>query len=605
MSTSVEISTSDPTRIVVSTPFVMKEHVKSIPGVKWNNINREWTVPLSWTVCLALRDEYKDLVIQPNLRNWALSVQAKKLWLRSSRLNISLNSDDVRLNELVSSEEFSWLYPHQQVDALSIYTAGGSYLLMNDLGLGKSASALSGVRLLDIAHENGTMASPFPMLIIAPKSMLRTWEREIRRAFPKAWGEESRTISIIDGTPAKVRDALEPGFDFYIGGWEMIRKYSRIAPYGSTPIPDGANVDKELNALGIATVLGDEIHRVTDPTSQRSRAFKYLSHRASYRLGLTGTPIQEGAVDLWHILNCLFPHEYSSKTSYISRYLLEEWGEWGERIIGGINPTREDEFRKNFETVTRRMTSDILPNLPPSIESIRWVTLPAKHRKAYNSMRSTLVAEIDGGILTAQNQLVKAGRLVQLANSYGELIVAEDGTEKFIMTDASPKLDAFMEDVTNGDYDGHQVVVFSESKQLLYLLRDRLDAKAGECYVEITGDVTGEARQEAMDAFQAGQKQFCLLTRAGGEGITLTAADTMVRLARSWSYRVDTQVAGRVRRIGSEKHEAIRYIDYIVENTIDEQIVIRLNNKGESAEEVLQDEELRAMLQSDDASAKT
>ena len=601
MPTSVEIHPTDPTRILVKAPFVLNDSIKAIPGWKWSNPSREWTVPLSWTVTLALREEFPNLEIGPNLLDWAKSIGPSKRWLRGSRLNVEPSPEDASLNQMVETDEFKWLYPHQKSDALSIYMAGGSYLLMNDLGLGKSVSALAGLRLLDIASKESGWADPFPVLIVAPKSMIRTWEREIRRAFPDAWGEDQRTISVVDGTSTRVRKALEPGFDFYIIGWELIRSYSRQGAYGSTPIPAGANVDKELNALGISTILGDEIHRITDPTSQRSRAFKYLAHRTNYRLGLTGTLIQEGAVDAWHILHCLFPHEYMSKTSYIERYLLSGWGEWGERVIGGLNPVTEDEFRKNFEAVTRRMTSDIMPNLPPPVPSVRWVTLPPKHRKAYESMRKNLIAEIDGGTLTAQNQLVKAGRLVQLANSYGELVVGPeldaDGrpVEKFQMTDVSPKLDAFMEDVTKGDFEGHQAVVYSDSKQLLNFLQGRFE-KTGQSFCSITGDVTGEARQEAMDAFQAGDRQFCLLTRAGGEGITLTAANTMVRLLRSWSYRVDTQVAGRVLRIGSEIHEFIRYIDYLVERTIDEEIVVRLNTKGIAAEEVLHDGELREML---------
>jgi SNF2 family DNA or RNA helicase len=599
MPTYAEISTNDPSRIVVDVPYVLKDHVKEIPGYKWDPPAdpRKWTIPLSWTACLALKDELPNLTMGPNLTEWVRQTGTVKRWLRKSRYNIDLNPDDGPINEILAGDEFKWLFPHQRADALAIYRSGGSYLLLNDVGTGKTPAALAGHRLQDIAARDYGTTSPYPVLIVAPKSMLRTWEREIRRAFPDAWGEGQRSVSIVDGTPTVVRKALEPGFDYYIIGWELLRRYSRIAAYGSTPIPEGANVDKELNALGISTVIGDEIHRITDPTSQRSRAFKYLAHRANYRVGLTGTLIQEGAIDPWHILHCIFPHEYATKTSYISRYLLEEWGEWGERIIGGLNPSREEEFRKNFEAVTRRMTRAIIPNLPSAIESIRWVTLPAKHRKAYNQMKNNLIAEIEGGTLTAANQLVKAGRLVQLANSYGELVINEDGTERFVMTDESPKLDALMEDIDNGDFAGHQVIIYSESKQLLRFLAARLDKKHGDCYVQITGDVTGEARQAAMDAFQAGQKQYCLLTSAGGEGITLTAADTMVRLVRPWSYRTDTQVAARNLRIGSEIHETINYIDYLVEDTIDEEKVVRLNTKGEAAEEVLRDGELLAMLQ--------
>lgn len=594
-----EISTNDPTRIVVDVPYVLKDALKEVPGWKWDSDDdpRKWTVPRSWTACLALKDEFPQLDIGPSLREWAVATGKTKRWLRLNRLNIDLNPDDEALNQLVARDEFKWLYPHQRVDALAIHQSGGSYLLMNDVGTGKTASALTALRLREIYDEEDGPEGPFPALIVAPKSMLRTWEREIRKAFPEAWGPDQRSVSIVDGTPATVRKALEPGFDFYIIGWELLRRYSRIAAYGSTPIPAGANVEKELNALGISTIVGDEIHRITDPTSQRSRAFKYLAHHANYRIGLTGTPIQEGAIDPWHLLHCIFPAEYPTKTSYVSRYLIEEFGEWGERIIGGINPTREEEFRKNFEAVTRRMTTDIIPGLPPVIPSTRWVVLPPKHRKAYNQMKNNLIAEIEGGTLTAANQLVKAGRLVQLANSYGSLTVdPETGAERFTMTDESPKLDAFMDDIENGDYDGHQVVVYSESKQLLRFLAGRMDKRFHDAYVSITGDVTGDDRQRAMDIFQAGGAQFCLLTKAGGEGITLTAADTLVRLVRPWSYRTDVQVAARVRRIGSQIHEVINHIDYLVEDTIDVEIVLRLYTKGIAAEDVLRDGELLEML---------
>lgn len=597
MPTSAEISLTEPNRIVVNTPFVMKEHVKAVPGAKWNNFAREWTVPLSWTACLALKDEYPDLELGENLMEWAQRMGRTKRWLRSSRMNTELNPEDVSVNALIADPEFDWLYPHQKVDALSIYVNGGSYLLLNDVGTGKTPAALAGLRLLDRANEKHGSTSPFPVLIVAPKSMLRTWEREIYK-FP-AWA--GRTVSIVDGTPTKVKKALEPGFDFYIIGWELLRRYSRIAAYGSTPIPAGANVDKELNALGISTMIADECHRATDPTSQRSRAFKYLMHRANYRISLTGTLVQEGAVDPWHILHCTFPHEYAGKTVYIERYLLESWGEWGERIINGFNPAREEEWRKNFEANTRRMTRAIIPNLPDVVESTRWVTLPPKHRKAYDSMKKSLVAEIEGGTLTAANQLVKASRLVQLANSYGEVVIEQDkdgnDVDRFLMTDESPKLDALMEDIANGDYEGHQVVIYSDSKQLLTFLEARLE-KAGASFTKITGDVTGEDRQHAMDEFQAGEKQFCLLTDAGGEGITLTAADVMIRLIRSWSFRKDHQVAARILRIGSEIHDVVTYVDYLVEDTIDEEKVVRLNTKGEAAEEVLHDNELLLMLRS-------
>ena len=89
---------------------------------------------------------------------------------------------------------------------------------------------------------------------------------------------------------------------------------------------------------------------------------------------------------------------------------------------------------------------------------------------------------------------------------------------------------------------------------------------------------------------------FILLTKAGGEGITLTAASVMVRLARPWSKIDYDQAEDRVHRIGSEKHDSILYIDYMTEDTIEEGQIARLNSKTARAQEVLQDAELLAML---------
>src|SRR5690606_3275477 len=175
-----------------------------------------------------------------------------------------------------------------------------------------------------------------------------------------------------------------------------------------------------------------------------------------------------------------------------------------------------------------------------------------------------MVAELETTTMSAENALTKAGRLVQLANASGDL--DDDGV--FHMKAPSPKVDAFIDDVISGDYDGQQVVVFSASKQLIRVLAEEMTKKKLG-FVTISGDVTGDDRQAAMDAFQAGKVQFCLLTQAGGEGITLTAASTMVRLMRHWSLTIHKQVEDRVHRIGSERHESVTYVDYVTDDTIE------------------------------------
>ena len=588
----VDLSPYHPDRIAVWSDYRLKDSVKAVPGAKWDGDNRVWTVPLTWPACLALRAELgRSLVIEPSLAEWAKDERTVKSELLRLR---DLLVEGVELD--TADPAFEGLYPHQTTGAASIQLAR-SFGLFDDMGAGKGRTVLAGLRLAfdDEADE------VFPMLIVAPKSMLVTWARdEIPRFFPAA------KINIVAGTPTKVATAMEPGADIYITTYDTVRRYSRHAPWPTLSLTDEEKKDKALNAIGFKTVIADEAQRIKNPESKQTRALWWLSKEANFRLALTGTPIQENAMDLWSILHYLRPDEYPTKSSYVERFLDVTFNVWGGRDVKGLNPVTEAEFRANAEALFRRAPKAVvLPHLPPKVFETRWVELPPKMRKAYDSMAAVLVAELESGDhLVAKSNMEKANRLVQLANASGSVEEAEvksaDGTTMikstlFHMGLPSPKIEAFLEDIDGGDYDGQQVVVFSDSRQLIELLSAEMTRKK-ILHAKITGSVTGDDRQMAMDLFQAKEVPFILITRAGGEGITLTAASTMVRLVRAWSYIVHTQSEDRVHRIGSEAHDSITYVDYMTEDTIEEGQLARLHGKKEAATEVLRDDELLDLL---------
>lgn len=562
-------------KIIITSDYRCKDAIKSIPGARWDTRLRKWSVPVSWTSCLALREEFGEgLRIGSDLNTWAAGVAGDKAKLSELRMTME-DPDLASLGE--GLPKFDVLYPYQKVDALAISIAH-KYLLMNGTGTGKTYSALAGLSLIG---DNA-----FPAIIVAPKSMLVTWQRAFEEFFPE------RECRVVSGTPTVCKKALEPGADAYVVSWDSLRKYSRVSGYGSIKLSEDDKRDKELQALGLQTFVGDEAHRVKSATAQRTRAAWAVAHGCQYRIGLTGSPIQDTPEDLYGLFHLLYPEDYPSKTGFMERFVQYEWNIWGGRDVIGIKPDRKDEFERNFNACTRRVTKDMaLDFLPPKIYETRWVTLPPKHRKAYDSMEKTLIAELESSVVVADNQLVRAGRLTQLANAYGDL----DSEGVFRMSDDSPKVDAFIEDIKDGDYDGEQVVIFTDSRELAGVL-ERAFTKRKIEFVSITGDVVGDDRQAAMDAFQAGKVDFIILTRAGGEGITLTAGSTMVRLMRSWSYIVHLQVEDRVHRIGSEKHDRIRYVDYITEDTVELGQMTRLNAKEARAQEVLRDQELLDLL---------
>jgi len=581
--TLAEISATNPSRIEVGVDYRLKDLVKAVPGARWNAAERTWTVPLSWPACLALRAEFgADLQIGPDLKDWATNTARSKkalLALRGTAL-----TEEATLDELPGC---AGLYRYQVNGAKAIFH-GHSYLVMDETGTGKSRTALAGVSLLGCEYD------VFPLLIVAPKSMLVTWSRETERFFP------GKDIRVVAGTPKTKEKLLAPGGDVYIMTYDGLRKYSRISPFGSVVLKEDERVDKELQAIAPATIIADEVHRAKSPKAAQTRALWSVGRKATFRIGLTGTPMQDTPVDLWSILHFIAPTEYPSKSAYVDRYVEHGFNPWGGMEVKGLLPTTRDEFFANFDARSRRITKDMaLPFLPPKVFEIRWVELPPKLRKAYQSMADTLMAELDGGTVAAQSVLERAGRLCQLASASGEMVTQPDGSTTYRMAAPSPKIDAFMEDVKAGDFDGQSVVVFSDSRQLIDLLGEALD-KAKLQYVRVTGAETGEERQAAMDAFQDGAVQFILLTRAGGEGITLTKASVMVRLVRSWSLTVHRQVEDRVHRIGSEQHDSILIVDYISENTVEEGQLVRLNAKEARAQDVLRDKELLALMRGDD-----
>ena len=241
----------------------------------------------------------------------------------------------------------------------------------------------------------------------------------------------------------------------------------------------------------------------------------------------------------------------------------------------------------------------MLPFLPPLLRERRDVEMSPKQKRAYTQLAEKMIAELESGeMLVATNTLTQSLRLLQLASSYGELDVVEtigdDGwpvqKERMILANPSSKVDAFMDDLD--DYEGRSVLVFTVSSQLLHLLSEAL-TKKGIAHGKIVGGQSMAERQMSIDDFQAGKTKFILATvGAGGTGITLTAANTVVYLQRSWSLIDMEQSRARAYRIGSEVHESILQIDYVTPNTMEEAVIAALEGKSAGLEDLVRDRDL-------------
>lgn len=549
--------------------------IREVPGSKYSgDPARVWTVPLSWGTCLTLRGVFgQSLEVGATLARWAQQEKQRRIdpcmWLRTQT---EIPDEWSKPIAQLESELERPLFPHQRADAVWLYVAEQG-LLGSDMGTGKSTSAIMGIAALDA----------YPMLIVTPAAVRKAWANEFAKVAPE------RTVSIVKGSAAQRRKALEPGFDTYIVNWEALRLHSRLAPFGSIALSDEEKIPKELQALNLRSVVADEAHRAKDAKSKQTRALWAVGHDPSveYRFALTGTPISESPLDLWAVLHFLDPLQWPRKTQYVDRYCVKETNRWGGLDVLGLRPEHKAEFFAIFDPRFRRMPKEVvLPFLPEKVYMTRTIELPPKIRKAYDQMKKTMLAETAGGsVVVATNPMHQALRLMQYANATAEL----DDEGHVRLSEPSPKLDDFMlflEDLPEDE----PVVACAASSQLIDMLCARLE-KAGISYGKITGDVSDNDRDSYIEQFQNGKLRVMAMTiSAGGTGITLTRSHILCRLQRSWRQLENLQVEDRVHRIGSEIHDSVLIVDFVAENTVEGGQLVSLKAKNDRLEEILRDE---------------
>jgi len=582
----------DGDHIGVLASYTDKERIVQVPGARWNREAKVWRVPLTWAACLQLRGLFgSELNVYTELGDWAWEEYTHRIapameWREALELFASGSVGTARQVldwlEKIEGDSDLQLKAFQQVD-VNFLVICGQAILAQTPGCGKSAVA---IRTLQVLHAMGL--EPYPALIICPNSLKHTvWARELER-----WAPEL-SVSVVDGGAVTRRKQIAERADVTVINYESMRLHTHIAGYGTIKLKDSEKVPKELNELWLRTVIVDEAHKLRHPDTVQTRAAWALLHDAEFRYLLTGTPINNHVGDLWALLHGILPDWFPAKTKYLERYVEIGYNWFGGMDVLGLKPEHSAEFRNVTEPLMRRLPKAVvLPQLPPKLPvQYRETPMSPKQAKVYRQMQDNLIAWLDvDALVTAPTALAKMIRLLQFASAYAE--VDERGDVK--LTNPSSKVDDLMELL---DEMGEEpLVVAAVSRQLIELAAARLQ-EAGISYGMVTGAQSVPARAVAVNEFQEGTTRVILLTLgAGAEGITLTRADTMCFMQRSFSPLENSQCEDRIHRIGAEGHEHITIIEQITPGTVEEARRDLLEAKGVRIEEVLQDKEMLRRL---------
>jgi len=430
-------------------------------------------------------------------------------------------------------EGVDWFY------FLRKYRFGG--ILADDMGLGKTLQALSLVAMNPVKNR--------PSIVICPKTLLFNWEDEVTKFFPKM------KKLVISGSPAERQALLKQAkkFDLIITSYPSVKR-------------DEAQYDK----LKFNYCLIDEAQYIKNYRTQNAKSVKCI--HADYRLALTGTPLENSVSEIWSLFDFVMPGFLGTSRTFGERF---------ERPImkNGDHDALETLRKKTACFMLRRTKEHVLKELPSKIQQVSHCRLGDDQNILYQEILKNVKKDISDAVETrgfAKSQIhILAGltKLRQVCN-HPVLLLKDKKHEKY----SSAKLDLFLELVDEIVSSGRKVLVFSQFTRMLDILEKELDKK-GIRHLYLSGKTKN--RKELVNEFNgdAGIPVFLISLKAGGTGLNLVSADTVIIFDPWWNPSVENQAIDRAHRIGQKK--TVNVYRLIVKGTIEEKIV-RLQAKKRS-----------------------
>lgn len=427
---------------------------------------------------------------------------------------------------------------------------GQGGLLADEMGLGKTVQTLALIEAL-----------PGTTLVICPSSLVWNWKLEAAHFLPDL------PVLSLDGPDREKRFAEVSAYRLVITSYALLRR----------------DIERYKGVTFTAVVL-DEAQHIKNPDSQNARAACALA--ANSRFILTGTPVENSLRDLWSLFEFLLPGYLGSRKDFKDRY--ETPLSNGER-----GPVWNRLSRRLQPYLMRRRKQEILSELPDKIEQVIEVELSPEQKSAYTQLQLAARAQVD----QLRDQASGAARmrvltaLLRLRQACCDLRLL--GKESA----SSSKLNALLELVQEAIDGGHRALVFSQFTAMLDIIEVALqDADISFCRL----DGSTKNRQEVVERFQHDERipVFLISLKAGGVGLNLTAADTVIHYDPWWNPAVEAQATDRTHRIGQKR--VVTSIKLIARDTVEERVLRMQEKKRELLEGTVDAEAALERLSTED-----
>ncbi|MDQ7084759.1 MAG: DEAD/DEAH box helicase [Sulfurovum sp.] len=417
-------------------------------------------------------------------------------------------------------------------------------ILADDMGLGKTVQTLA---FLQVLKERGDLNKP--TLIIMPTSLIGNWKNEIQNFTPNL------SFLVLYGIDRAEKFADIHSYDIILTTYALAQR-------------DEAKYQKEK----FYYIILDEAQKIKNPKTKLAIAIK--TFKSEYKLALSGTPIENHLGELWSIFDFLMSGFLDNLKTFKSFFQTP--------IEKEADITRRTLLNKKIAPfILRRTKDEVVHELPPKTEIIKKATFSTKQAKLYENIRVTMESKVREAIKgkgLSRSHITILDALLKLRQvcCHPQLLKLDSAKK----VKESAKLDMFLELIDTLVAEGKKILVFSQFTSMLSIIETEIQQR-NITYTKLTGAT--RKREEAIAEFTNGNASIFLISlKAGGVGLNLVEADTVIHYDPWWNPAVENQATDRAYRIGQDK--AVFVYKLIIENSIEEKI-LQLQERKKSLQE--------------------